>query len=192
MIDARSSSGASRAVTGKLVVLAIVCLGVCLAAFALWYQRGQTRRCLDFYGSAIARRIQVAPRVELWRIDPTAAAGEPSASRRQDISHARGVVHLRRGLVEDASFAWDRPPPDTDSTPLALAFFDHPKNPHPDTVVILWLDAGGGSVAVAGRPGRIALGRIAAGLRGWLADVGGEWLEPDDAGSAAAAAPIYP
>jgi hypothetical protein len=79
-------------------------------------------------------------------------------------------VHLRRGLVEDANFAWDRPPP-PESPTLALAFFDAVDDPTPATVLTVGLDAGGAWLAVDGRPGAVALGRLAAGLRAWLADV---------------------
>lgn len=150
----------------------IIGLGLALATFAIWFQRGQTRRCLEFYGSSAARRIQVAPRVELWRLDPTPAPERPEPGRRTDISAARGVVHLRRGLVEDANFVWDRPlPVDPTAPAVALAFYDDVTAADPETVLVVRLDDRGGSVEIAGRPGALALGRIAAGLRTWLADV---------------------
>jgi len=80
----------------------MLAVGLLLALFAVWFQWRQTRRCLDFYGPLAARHIQSAPRVELWELD-----GRPDTpGRRIDITSARGLVHLRRGLVEDANFTW--------------------------------------------------------------------------------------
>ena len=158
---------------GAWIVAGMIALGVALAVFAVAFQWGQTRRCLSFYGSEAAHRIQTAPRVELWRLDPAAPHLAPPADRRIDISQARGLVHLRRGLVEDANFAWDAaaaggPPP-----AVAMAFFDRAAATEPDTLLIVKLDESGGAIEVAGRPGTVALGRLAGGLRKWLADTAG-------------------
>lgn len=162
-----------RPATGGWIVGGLLALGIAMAVFAVWYQWGQTRRCLAFYGSEAAHRIQAAPRVELWRLEPGEAAARPeSGDRRPDVSRARGLVHLRRGLVEDANFAWDASPaagrPDT---AVALAFYDRIDDAEPGTVVVAHLDERGGRLEVAGRPGALPLGRIAAGLRKWLADI---------------------
>jgi hypothetical protein len=160
--------------SGTWIVAGMIALAMVLAAFAVWFQWGQTRRCLAFYGSEAAHRIQLAPRVELWRIGGDGAARPPTPGDRTDVSGARGLVHLRRGLVEDANFSWDDPDRaagDPAAEPWALAFFDDVAGLEPGTVVIIRLDAAGGSLAVAGRPGILTLGRLAAGLRTWLADV---------------------
>lgn len=150
----------------------MLALGVALGVFAIWFQWGQTRRCLAFYGSEAAHRIQVAPRIELWRLEPAGAAVRPEADRRIDVSRARGLVHLRRGLVEDANFGWpESPSADRNGSAVALAFFDSIDDADPGTVVIMHLDERGGRLEVAGRPGGLVLGRIAAGLRKWLADI---------------------
>lgn len=156
-----------RPASGRWIVGGMVGLAVALALFAVGYQRAQTRRCLAFYGSDVARRIQEAPRVELWSLG---ADGLQPAGR-TDISAARGLVHLRRGLVEDANFAWDRAPSAAAAPALALAFFDHAGDADPATLLLLAVDEHGGSLSVAGREGTVALGRIHAGLQKWLADV---------------------
>jgi len=157
----------------------MIALGVVLAAFASWYQWSQTRRCLAFYGGEAARRIQVAPRVELWRLEPAGPVERPEPARRSDISSSKGLVHLRHGLVEDANFTWDlTPAPGRPAPTAALAFFDRADDDDAETVVILRLDEGGGWLEVAGRPGAIVLGRIAAGLRTWLADIDSDGNEP--------------
>lgn len=163
------SSVTRRPPSGAWLVAGMLALGVALAAFAIAWQWGQTRRCLSFYGSEAAHRIQSAPRVELWRLAPGAHLPPPEDAR-TDISQARGVVHLRRGLVEDANFAWDQPPAPEPAPAVALAFFERGADAEPATVLVVRLDESGGSLEVAGRPGAVTLGRIAAGMRKWLAD----------------------
>ena len=53
---------------GSALVIALVGLAAALAVFAIWFQWNQTRRCLGFYGPAVARSVQAAPRVELWTL----------------------------------------------------------------------------------------------------------------------------
>ena len=53
---------------GMWLVVGLVGLGLALAAVGVWFQWGQTRRCLVFYGSTQAERISTAPRVELWTL----------------------------------------------------------------------------------------------------------------------------
>lgn len=172
MLDAPAPPSGSRRTSGAWLVGGMLALGMALAVFGVWYQWGQTRRCLAFYGSEAAHRIQVAPRVELWRLDPAGAAVRPESDRCTDVSRARGLVHLRRGLVEDANFAWDETPAPVRPAPaIVLAFFDHADDVDPKTVVVVHLDERGGWLEVAGRPGVLALGRIVAGLRTWLQDV---------------------
>jgi len=179
MPDTDPNLDARRPATGAWIVGGMLALGAALAVFAVWYQWGQTRRCLAFYGSAAAHRIQVAPRVELWRLDPGGRAVRPeSGDRRCDVSHARGLVHLRRGLVEDANFDWNRASSANQPGPaVAIAFFDAIDSSRggadPGTVVVVHLDERGGRLEVAGRPGTLTLGRLAAGLRKWLADMDG-------------------
>jgi hypothetical protein len=72
----------------------------------VWFQRHQTRRCLEYYGPVAARRISAAPVVELLLLEPGPAAGRLAARTRIDASQAPGLVHMRRGLVEDANFSW--------------------------------------------------------------------------------------
>jgi len=154
---------------GRHAVLVMVGLAAVLACFAVWFQWNQTRRCLALYGPAAARAIQSAGRVELWSL--SADGGRPRATRALDVSRAPGLVHLRRGLVEDANFSWDTHTPaagplaaaDWD---VALAFYGTASR-EPAAIVAVDLD-GGGWLTLVGRPGRIGLGRLAAGLRTWI------------------------
>lgn len=154
---------------GGRIVVGIVLLAAALAAFAVWFQWHQTRRCLALHGPERARAIQTAPRVELWRLVVEPQAGRPMVMERQDISHARGLVHLRRGLVEDANFEWTHPPGDrlpAAAWDEALAFYT--ADPAvPAAIVAVDLDGGGWLTAV-GAPGRVGLGRLRAGLQTWI------------------------
>jgi hypothetical protein len=154
---------------GRTVVVGLLGVAVALAVFAVWFQWRQTRRCLAFYGAEAARLIQGAPRTELWKLAVDPATGRIVATERRDISSARGLVHVRRGLVEDANFAWGtvtaaRPAPtDWDE---ALAFFPA-AGTEPPTVLAFDLD-GTGWATVVGQPGRAPLGRIRRALRTWI------------------------
>jgi hypothetical protein len=142
--------------------------------FAVWFQWSQTRRCLALYGARATRSIQSAPRVELWRLQTDASTGRVVALDRIDVSTARGLVHLRRGLVEDANFRWSAEPDRPRSAPnwdWAFAFFESPGSAAAAATVAIDLDAldGTGAITLVGRPGRAGLGRIGPGLRKWIA-----------------------
>jgi len=162
-----------RSSAGRVAVLAMVALAAALASFAVWFQWNQTKRCLALYGPATARSIQYAKRVELWSL--AADAGRPRGVTAIDVSKAPGLVHLRRGLVEDANFAWDaasagRLP--AEAWDAALAFYGEGAR-EPAAVVAFDLD-GAGWLTVVGQPGRIGLGRMARGLRTWCASTTAE------------------
>jgi hypothetical protein len=145
-------------------------MGLAAAITGIWFQRHQTRRCLEFYGPAEARRIATAPTVELLLVQPGEGPGQLGAQTRIDISKAPGLVHLRRGLVEDANFSWqasggavlERLP--LESWDVAFVFTE----PLGRTTLVIDLDPSGGSLAAVGQPGRIGLGRIGPGLEKWI------------------------
>ena len=89
---------------------------------------------------------------------------------RRDVSEARGIVHLRRGLVEDAGFRWEHAGPPgrlpAESWDYAFVFTDEDGG---QTAVVVDLDASGGWLAVAGQGGRVGLGRLGHGLSSWIA-----------------------
>lgn len=155
---------------GTLLVVSLLALGLAAAVLAIGYQRLQTRRCLDFYGVAAARRVSKAPRVELWTLAPGGLPGRLMATARRDISAAKGIVHLRRGLVEDAGFRWDAHAPagrlPDETWDYALVFSDPDEEGR--TAVVVDLDASGGWLTVAGQPGRAGLARLRAGLAAWI------------------------
>lgn len=155
---------------GRRLVVGLVVLGLGLACFAIWFQWQQTRRCLALYGSDSARRIQAAPRVELWEPQAGSSVGIETAAR-IDISRAPGLVHLRRGLVEDANFDWQRAAGSEAAWDAAFAFYDTVDASTPDTVLVIDFDPAGSTLGVVGRDGRVGLGRLEKGLRSWLEGV---------------------
>lgn len=171
----RSTSASTRPASGMRLVLTLVILGIGLASFAIWFQWQQTRRCLELYGSAVARRIQAAPRVELWEPQDGAETGGRAAvapahesARRFDVSRARGLVHLRRGLVEDANFDWSKRAGGGAAWDAALAFYDRPDDREPAAVLVFDFDPAGGTLSLVGRGNAVGLGRLEKGLRAWL------------------------
>lgn len=154
---------------GRWLVLGLLALGFAAAVTGILFQRQQTRRCLAFYGPDAARRITAAPRVRLVVLE---ASGPRSvgAARSVDVSGAAGLVHLRRGLVEDANFRWPESPPreplGANAWDYALEFSDAAGGVV--TTLVLDVDPAGGSLAVVGAPGRVALGRVGPGLATWI------------------------
>lgn len=201
--------GSAAAAPGAAIVAGLLVMALGLGLFAVWFQRGQTRRCLEFFGPEAARRLQGATRVEVWRLEPR--DGRIRAVDRIDASHAPGLVHLRRGLIEDFNYDWGqggrertsgearRPPLPADAWDQAVAFFGPSRSgggpARPDdpagatsasvTVVAFDLD-GGGAATVVGRPGRVGLGRLRAGLATWLDDA---WSNPPRSAEAGAEGP---
>jgi len=176
---------------GGLLVMGLLLLGLTAASVAIAFQRGQTEQCLAFYGADAAAAVSRAPHVELWQL--AEVDGRLTAARREDISQAKGLVHLRRGLVEDANFDWQAA--EAAESPLpphawdwAMVFAESPQAAATGQATLLVIDLGGaplggtspgelpehsgaaGWVAVVGKGGRVGLGRIGPGLATWIAD----------------------
>ena len=152
------------------MVFGFLLLAAALGAFAVWFQWEQTRRCLAFFGPEVATTIQSSPIVELWHLDSDGS--QVWRTDVQDVSRAPGLVHLRRGLIEDVNYAWsDSARPEPDARRLPFTHWD---------VALVFRGAGGapvvlaigfdtpGSLTVVGRPGRVTLGRLGAGLAKWV------------------------
>ncbi len=118
---------------GKLVICAIVALGLAAAAFSVWFHYQGAHRSGDFWGTATAQLIVEAPEVRALRLDAAPQPqfdeegmqldppDEPAVEFRNgfwtvlsdhDASKARGLVNVRRALVQDASFDWRGRPND--------------------------------------------------------------------------------
>jgi hypothetical protein len=165
-------------------VAGLLLLGVAAAVTGIWFQRHQTRRCLQFYGPSAARLITAAPTVELLRVQPGTGPGRLAVQTRIDVSKAPGLVHLRRGLVEDANFNWQVAGPQSDAATrtrlprecwdVALVFAEpggtdtKAQSYGGQTTLVIDFDPAGGCLALVGQPGRIGLGRIGSGLEKWI------------------------
>jgi len=176
---------------GTWLVVGLLLLGLAAASTGVWFQRHQTRRCLEFYGPAAARRISAAPVVELLIVQPGSEPGRLACRTRIDVSKAPGLVHLRRGLVEDANFTWQAAA--TSASPEArrpsearlpsevwdaALVFSEPaasdaagnagRSGGGQTTLVIDIDPAGGAIAMLGQPGRMGLGRIGPGLEKWI------------------------
>ena len=163
-----------------MLVIGLLALGLLAAGIGVWFQWQQTRRCLAFYGTRATEQISKSRFVELWQLKPLSGGrhtGRLEAVLVEDITEAKGLVHLRRGLVEDANFQWvekgntERAPLADSAWDLALVFFDSKQKNEPERTVVV-IDFGENSqkanLTVVGRPGRVALGKMGKGLKTWV------------------------
>lgn len=79
--------------SGKLVVWGIVLVAAVLAAITVWHHWSKGQASIAYWGASDGENIRYAPLVHL-RQDQQSI----------DISQARGLVHFRQALIEDASF----------------------------------------------------------------------------------------
>jgi hypothetical protein len=107
---------------GQIVIAAIFLAAIVAGAVAIVYHRGRAARPLELWGRDAALRIVQAPRVAALKLAPDdsapdaagIAAGESIevdgrrylVRQRREITGARGLVNIRRALVDDATFDW--------------------------------------------------------------------------------------
>lgn len=123
---------------GKAVIAGIFLLALVLSGYAWWHQFQQSRRCRQFLGTETVKLIRLAPRVDLLRLEPRAAAAgsatQPAGilriggatlliAKRVEITRVPGLLHARHALLQDPNYQWDAPPTDCLSQwSLALRF----------------------------------------------------------------------
>lgn len=118
---------------GKLAVISILLLGLVLAGFAWWWNYQHGRRCLDFWGDQGALRIRRAPKATLLWLGPPddisdtqqlrIGAKHYSVLATQEAGQARGLIHARHALLDDASYEWEeRADPSGTEYSLAVRF----------------------------------------------------------------------
>lgn len=132
---------------GTLVVLLLLIAGLMASAAAIWHHRHKTQQALELWGSEGSLLIERAPDVTLYRlvnVDIKVDVGDkatPDAemirlsgeeyvlTQPQDMQGAAGFSHVRWGLCQDSSYAWqsDRAPCDDASWNFAVRFVDGPR-----------------------------------------------------------------
>jgi hypothetical protein len=138
---------------GAMLVIALAAAGLAAASIAVWYQHRQTRRALDLWGAAAAQRIERAVLVELLELqDGSGADGGTGQSRWDaasaiDISHARGSLHFRRSLLQDANFHWNSAG-DTGIQTISVSDWDYAvRFSDEEASVVVLFDVDGGLIA---------------------------------------------
>jgi hypothetical protein len=112
---------------GKWIAAGTVGFAVVLAVVNVWYQRHLTHRTQQLWGDDAVSLVANAPTMELLVLDRASTSGAASRStaasagnetfaiggfawkvaQRKDLAEARGVVHLRHALRQDASYDWN-------------------------------------------------------------------------------------
>ena len=128
----------------RIVILLILGLALCATFFAAWFRWSQGYRALAYLGTEVSQKIRFAEKVELlWLESPIFGtpnpAGMPNLTsgtnasesnratilidgvqwlvmKRRNISDARGLVHARQSLIQDATYRWDDEPWGPDSS----------------------------------------------------------------------------
>lgn len=125
-------------IAGKLIILFIFGVAIGMAVFAWWYRYEQGNESLAFWGADNARLISGAEQVALIKlsgdatssgdVDRTSIDGRDWVNvSAHDLRGARGFLHARHSLVEDATFRWDEPPADSPSNwDYVVEFWDTP------------------------------------------------------------------
>lgn len=79
--------------SGKLVVASMILIAAILAGITVWHHWSKGYASIAYWGAANGENIRYAPIVQL-----------KTGGQTFDISKARGLVHFRQALIEDASF----------------------------------------------------------------------------------------
>jgi hypothetical protein len=132
----------------KLLIIAIVAVGVAAGLFAWQHQYRRGAQVMELWGKDNTYRIRLAEDCELLRLarsstdttDTLPIEGEDwQIVRREDISQARGWVHARQALIQDVSYRWDSPdgaPATGAQWEVAIIFRDPKKNEQTTTLAI--------------------------------------------------------
>ncbi len=115
-------SESPRTVSGKWIILSFFSVALAMAVSAWAYYYFQQRRPMELWGADTARLILQAPKVEGWRLsvaleDPASAEGNAQTItvgsqrltiiERRELTDARGLLHFRKGLLNDRCFDWN-------------------------------------------------------------------------------------
>jgi len=108
--------------SGTKLALAMVMLALGLGVLSWWYRYESAHQSTVFWGPEAAEWISRPSQVKAFQLDPTAADVESGAesdtsrmkfgnqwyqlTELQDLTNARGMVHLRHSLMTDRNYDW--------------------------------------------------------------------------------------
>lgn len=147
--------------SGTWLVGGIVIIAVLAATITITWHWSQSRFAVRYWGGENATRIRAAEVVQLVDLADEAA--------NQDISNAKGLVHFRQALIEDASFSGAVPV--ADASPLwqvEVVFTEEGTQ----TSTTVQFDLEKGLVGLPDRDEVLNATPIAEGLRTFFADLG--------------------
>ncbi len=147
--------------SGTWLVGGIVVIAIVAATITITWHWSQSRFAVGYWGGENATRIRAAEAVQLVDLADEAA--------NQDISRAKGLVHFRQALIEDASFSGTVST--AEASPLwqvEVIFTD--EGTQTSTTVLFDLEKG--LVGLPDREEVLTAAPIAEGLRKFFADQG--------------------
>lgn len=156
--------------TGKVLIVAILSVGVAAALFAWQHQYRRGARVMKLWGADNTYRIRMAPECELLKLTQPSANATDSLRidnqdwqivQRKEISQARGLVHARQALIQDANYQWDSPDRPARWS-VAVIFRDPDKS---DQTTMLAIDLDGGAICDVQSRRRANVSPIVHGLR---------------------------
>lgn len=148
---------------GKHLVVGLFGLALAAAAISFWYQYQSGRRAMAFWGGEGARLLIRAPQVAALQLvsadektEGRDVIHDPAGRRwrvaeRRDAEKARGLINVRRGLLLDTTYLWEREAPRSLTWRYGLELTEGEGK-----VVALFAPAEE-SLAVVGRPGGAVL-----------------------------------
>tara|TARA_B100000676_G_scaffold169413_1_gene166643 strand:+ start:263 stop:805 length:543 start_codon:yes stop_codon:yes gene_type:complete len=105
---------------GKLAIVVIFGVAIFMSVYAWWHNIHTGDQVIDFFGIETATRLRHADMIELFIIAENAEAtdatletsiGNVPVKSVQDISSARGLIHMRHIFIQDHTYLWDKSVP---------------------------------------------------------------------------------
>ena len=102
---------------GKLAIVVIFGVAIFMSVYAWWHNIHTGDQVIDFFGIETATRLRHADKIELFilaekaeAIDATldSSIGNIPVKSIQDISSARGLIHMRHIFIQDHTYEWDK------------------------------------------------------------------------------------
>ena len=106
---------------GKLAIVVIFGVAIFMSVYAWWHNIHTGDQVIDFFGIETATRLRHADKIELFIIAEKAEAtdatlgasiGNIPVKSVQDISSARGLIHMRHIFIQDHTYEWDKNVPE--------------------------------------------------------------------------------